>query len=84
MSGVAGEATNLFQATMEAAQVGIYVMGDGRFIYVNPFMCALFGYSAEEFQNRVGPLDLVVAEDHDWVSEQLALRAAGVPGHLTK
>jgi len=81
MSGVAGEATNLFQATMEAAQVGIYVMGDGRFIYVNPFMCALFGYSAEEFQNRVGPLDLVVAEDHDWVREQLALRAAGVPGH---
>ena len=49
MSEVLDDGTNLFQATMEAAQVGIFVMGEGRFIYVNPFMRALFGYSEEEF-----------------------------------
>ena len=80
MTGVASEGTNLFQATMEAAQVGIFVLGGGRFIYVNPFMCDLFGYSAEDFQSRIGPLDLIVPEQHDLVREQMALRAAGVPG----
>lgn len=80
MTGKVEDGTNLFQATMEAAQVGIFVMGEGRFIYVNPFMRELFGYSEDDFQNRIGPLDLVVPEQHDIVAEQLALRAAGVPG----
>ena len=80
MTGKVEGGTNLFQATMEAAQVGIFVMGEGRFIYVNPFMRELFGYSEDDFQSHIGPLDLVVPEQHDIVAEQLALRAAGVPG----
>ena len=80
MTGKVEGGTNLFQATMEAAQVGIFVMGEGCFIYVNPFMRELFCYSEDDFQSHIGPLDLVVPEQHDIVAEQLALRAAGVPG----
>ena len=80
MSEVLDDGTNLFQATMEAAQVGIFVMGEGRFIYVNPFMRALFGYSEEEFQTTIGPYELVVAEEHPIVDQHLARRAAGIPG----
>ena len=56
------ECPALFQATMEAAQVGIFVLDDGRFIYVNPFFCQMFVYSAEELLTRRLPIDLVMPE----------------------
>lgn len=80
MAVTINDAGNLFRATMEAAQIGIFVIGDGRFVYVNPFMCQLFGYSEDDFQSGVGPLDLIVPEQRALVAAQLAQRAAGVSG----
>jgi diguanylate cyclase (GGDEF)-like protein/PAS domain S-box-containing protein len=71
----------MFRNTMEAAQVGIFVLQDQRFVYVNPFFLRLFGYEESELIGRLGPLDLVVPEQHPYVIEQMQLRAAGVSGH---
>lgn len=86
-AGTAGSATamteqeTMFRSTMEAAQVGIFVLQNQRFKYVNPFLVGMFGYSAEELLEQMGPLDLVQPEQHAFVIEQMQLRAAGVLGH---
>jgi diguanylate cyclase (GGDEF)-like protein/PAS domain S-box-containing protein len=74
------ECPALFQATMEAAQVGIFVLDDGRFIYVNPFFCQMFGYSAEELLTRRLPIDLVMPEQRERLAQQMTQRQAGIPG----
>jgi diguanylate cyclase (GGDEF)-like protein/PAS domain S-box-containing protein len=69
-----------FRATMEAAQVGIFLLQDELFRYVNPFLVNLVGYSETELVGRMSPLDLIVPEQRDMVREQMRQRAAGEPG----
>ena len=69
-----------FRATMEAAQVGIFVLQDGLFRYVNPFLVRLCGYTEEELLDGLGPLDLILPEQREFVRKQIQLRAAGEPG----
>ncbi len=69
-----------FRSTMEAAQVGIFVLQDGLFRYVNPYLVGIFGYAEEELIDRLGPLDLIVPEQRDMVREQMRQREAGAPG----
>ncbi len=71
----------MFRTTMEAAQVGIFVLQDQRFKYVNPYLTRLFGYSAEEIVDRMGPLDVVAPEQHAFIVEQMQARGAGINGH---
>jgi len=71
----------MFRTTMEAAQVGIFVLQDQHFKYVNPYLTALFGYSAEEMVDRMGPLDVVAPEQHDFIVGQMQARASGTSGH---
>ncbi len=71
----------MFRTTMEAAQVGIFVLQDQRFKYVNPFLIHLFGYSAEEMVGRMGPLDVIAPEQHAFIVEQMQARMAGIGGH---
>ncbi len=69
-----------FRSTMEAAQVGIFVLQEGRFRYVNPYLARLFGYAEVQLVGCLGPLDLIVPEQRDMVEEQIRQRAAGEPG----
>ena len=66
-----------FSAAMDAAQVGIYVVQDGVFRYVNPFFVRLFGYRRDELIDRRGPLDLVVAEQHAFLLQEIESNAPG-------
>ena len=45
----------------EKSLVGIYLIQDGIFKYVNPRMSEIFGYSREEMIDRMGPRDVVHA-----------------------
>ncbi|QDF99412.1 GGDEF domain-containing protein [Azoarcus sp. DD4] len=74
------ESEQQYRATMGAALVGVFVLQDFRFRYVNPALCRYFGYSAEELVGYLGPLDLVVPEEHDFLRDQMRRRAAGEPG----
>ena len=69
-----------FRATMEVAQVGMFLLQDGLFRYVNPFLIDLVGYSESELVGRMSPLDLIVPEQRDMVREKIRQRAAGEPG----
>ncbi|KXB29863.1 diguanylate cyclase [Dechloromonas denitrificans] len=75
------EQGEMFRSTMDAAQVGIFILQDRRFKYANPFFLRLFGFTAEELVDRLGPLDIVVPEQHPVVLEQMQQRMIGVNGH---
>ncbi|MBW7902453.1 MAG: EAL domain-containing protein [Rhodocyclaceae bacterium] len=68
-----------YSGIMRVAQVGIFMLQDMRFVYVNPRLADYFGYSEEELL-AMGPLDIVAPEQHDWLSDQMRRRAAGEPG----
>lgn len=71
----------MFRNIMDAAQVGIFVLQEGRFKYANSFLLRMLGFSAEELIDCLGPLDVVAPEQHPFVVEQMQLRVSGVPGH---
>ncbi len=76
----AHEWDRLFRETMEASLMGIYIIQDLRFRYVNPAFADFFGYRPEEIVDRLGPADLVVPEMRDEVVENLRRRATGEAG----
>lgn len=65
---------------MEASLVGMYVIQDLLFRYVNATMAGLFGYTPAEIIDTLGPADLLVVEQRQAVRENLTRRAAGEPG----
>ncbi len=69
-----------FRAMMDAAQVGIFILQNAIFRFANKFLLTSFGYAAEELIGRLGPLDLVVPEQHAMLAEQMRRWAAGEPG----
>jgi PAS domain S-box-containing protein len=66
-----------FRALVEQSIVGIYVIQDGRFVYVNPKLTEILGYSAEELTSRP-VLDFVATEDRPLVAENVRKRMEGV------
>ena len=73
----AAQRLRLFEKVSEGSLAGIYVYQDGRFLYVNPAMADIFGYSREELQARVGPADLTHPDDRPKVAEYIRRREAG-------
>jgi len=67
----------LFEMVSEGSIVGIYIFQDGRFLYVNPALAGIFGYSREELEGRVGPADLTHPDDRPKVAEYIRRREAG-------
>jgi PAS domain S-box-containing protein len=65
-----------FRRLVEQSLVGIYMIQDSRFVYVNPKMSEIFGFPAEELTAR--PLvDFIDEEDRALVTENLRKRIAG-------
>ena len=67
-----------FRTLVEQSLVGVYVIQDGRFVYANPRMAEIYGYSVEEFTSP----SLTVKEtitDEDWptVEAQIHRRLNG-------
>ena len=58
----------LYEKILENSQIGIYIVQDGRFVYVNPQFEKYTGYSLEELRGRRS-LDLVHPEDREMVRE---------------
>ena len=67
-----------FRSLVEQSLVGVYVLQDGRFVYANPRMAEIYGYSVEEFTAPSFAVKQTVAEA-DWpmVEEQIKRRASG-------
>lgn len=71
------QSENLFRALSEESLVGVYLIQDGVFKYVNPRLCQIFGYSKEEIELNLGPLDLTHPEDKAVVDKNLRDRLEG-------
>ncbi len=65
-----------FRTLVEQSIVGIYVIQDGRFVYVNPKMAEIFGFSPLELTSA--PVtDFIFEEDRPLALENIRKRMAG-------
>jgi PAS domain S-box-containing protein len=71
------ESEAMFQKITEKSIVGVYLIQDEMFRYVNPYMAELFGYAVHELVDHRGPKDVVLDEDWSIVQENLRKRIAG-------
>ncbi len=67
----------LYQALVEHALVGVYVVQDGRLVYANPRLAELFGYSVPALLALPSVLDLVDPADRESVEQRLRQRLDG-------
>ena len=66
-----------FRSLTEKAVVGVYLIQDWIFRYVNPKMAEMYGYEVHEMIDRLGPQDAVLEEDWPLVRENLRKRMTG-------
>ena len=66
-----------FRDLSEKSLVGVYIIQDNYFTYVNPRLAEIFGYQKDEIENRQGPKELSHPEDWPRVKENIAKREAG-------
>lgn len=71
------ESEGKFRTLTEKSLVGVYLVQDGLFRYVNPKLAEIFGYSLDELVDKKGPKDLVLPEDWPLVQENLRKRLEG-------
>jgi PAS domain S-box-containing protein len=58
--------------TEKLSMLGIYlIIGDGKFMYTNPGVAAIFGYTLFEFITVESIFELVAANSRDFVTEQI-------------
>ena len=71
------ESEDKFRNLAERSLVGIYLIQDGLFRYVNPRLAKIFGYEVEELLHKKGPKDLVLEEDWPLVEKNFQKRLSG-------
>lgn len=60
-----------FRGLVEQSLVGIFIIQDGRFVYVNPRLADIFGYAVEDIVGRLEPIDLAAQADREQVKENI-------------
>jgi len=73
-------AAHVYRDILEQAQVGVFVLRDGCFCYVNPKLVELLGYSETQLLSGMQGVAIVHPEDVARVAEHVRQRMAGVPG----
>ncbi|MDD1729953.1 MAG: PAS domain S-box protein [Methanospirillum sp.] len=54
----------VFRNPVEESLVGVFIIQNNRFLYVNPKICGIFGYSMQEFRDMKNLLGLIHPRDH--------------------
>lgn len=67
----------LFRSLVEESLVGVYIIQDGKFPYVNPRLAEIFGYKPEEIISILEVKDFVLEEDRKKVEENINKRLSG-------
>lgn len=70
-------AESRFRSLVEQSLVGIYIIQGDRFVYVNPKLAEIFGYSPDEIVSSKRVRDLTAPEDRAAVDERIARRLRG-------
>ncbi|WP_457553154.1 ATP-binding protein [Desulfobacula sp.] len=72
---------NIFRSFVEQSFVGVYIIQNKVFVYVNPKFADLFGYTVEECLNNMSWLKIVHPDDQELVKKQVQKRASGEKKH---
>ncbi|MBI5191310.1 MAG: PAS domain S-box protein [Nitrospirae bacterium] len=75
--GKVRESEAKFRVLVEKSLVGVYIIQDKRFRYVNPTMSAIMGYSEDELLAFEDFMELVVPADRGLVADKVADRLSG-------
>ena len=70
-------AESKFRNLVEQSLIGIYIIRDDRFVYVNPKFAEIVGYTQEELLSSVKVMDLILEEDRELVAENVSKRLRG-------
>src|SRR4051812_338257 len=70
-------ARGLFRSLVEQSLVGIHIIQDGKFAYVNPKLAEIFGYTGDELLALDSWLTLVADDDRDRVAAYVRQRHSG-------
>lgn len=73
------ESQNLFRTLSEKSLVGVFLIQDGKFQYVNPQLSELFGYDQQELIDNFAPHELVHPSDQSVIQENIKERLNGTP-----
>jgi len=73
----AEEPEGLFRALVEESLVGVYIIQDDKFKYVNPRLAEIFGYTQEEMIGKMGAVDTTHPDDVELLRENVRKRLAG-------
>nr|WP_321410458.1 PAS domain S-box protein [uncultured Carboxylicivirga sp.] len=71
-----------YKSLVENSLVGVYLIQDNRFRYVNNHFCEIFGYESEEIVDILDPPLLVHDDDKDKVANNIKRRLNGESGSL--
>jgi PAS domain S-box-containing protein len=71
------ESKNKFRDLAEKSLVGVYLIQDGVFQYVNPKLAEIFGFTANGLTGKKGPQDVVWPDDWPLVSKNIRRRISG-------
>ncbi len=71
------ESEEKFRKLAEKSLVGIYIIQDGLFQYVNPKLAEIFDYTVEELIGKKGPYDLTAERDREMVRDYISSRVSG-------
>ncbi|NTV12209.1 MAG: PAS domain S-box protein, partial [Zoogloea sp.] len=71
------EADSLLQGLFSNALIGVYVIQDDRFAFVNRRLADIFGYPQEELCNGPRPADLIVPTDRAHAQNEMDRRIRG-------
>ena len=80
--GALRESEGKFRDLTEKSLVGVYLIQDDVFKYVNPRFTEIHGYEAEEMMDRISPQRLVLPEDWPDVDKHLRDRLTGRVGSV--
>ncbi len=72
-----GRTDGPFRGLAEHSLVGMAIVQDDRYLYVNPKLCEMFGYTRDELLGGMSPIDLVVESDRALAAENIRGRLQG-------
>ncbi|MBI4522064.1 MAG: response regulator [Gemmatimonadetes bacterium] len=70
-------ASSIYELLVEHSLAGVYIIQDGRFVYVNPTMANMHGYTREELMAMGPGGDLIYDEDLALVERNIRRRESG-------
>ena len=71
---LAREADGLLLGLLRNELIGVYIIQDDLFRYVNYRFCEMFGYTQEALCGKMGPIDLTAPEHRSLVAREIGLR----------